>query len=73
MVNNSFELKIFLNFNSEESLLLNSFPSWRSIHESNNFNYKMDEHSSESFSRIYISSWMSIHESKFFNYKMDEH
>jgi hypothetical protein len=28
--------------------------------ESNNFNYKMDEYSSESFTRIYISSWMSI-------------
>ena len=37
------------------------------------FNLKMDEHSSESFTRIYISSWMSIHESNDFNYKMDEH
>jgi hypothetical protein len=41
--------------------------------ESKFFNYKMDEHSSESFTRIYISSWMSIHESKVFNLKMDEH
>ena len=43
------------------SILTNPFArifisSWMSIRESNNFNYKMDEHSSESFIRIYISS-----------------
>jgi hypothetical protein len=38
--------------------------------ESKVFNLKMDEHSSESFTRIFISSWMSIRESNDFNLKI---
>ena len=59
---------------SDESFTRINISSWMSIRESNDFNYKMDEHQSECqyssesnnfnykilYKNIYISSWMSI-------------